>query len=183
MHTLSTTPAAGTPPATAAGASLPARNTAMHSLFYEDLHIGDRFESSPATVTRDRIVAFATEFDPQPQHLDEELARTSQFGTLVASGWHTASLTMRLQTEALFGRFPGGALGAALDGLHWRRPVHPGDSLRAVVEVLALRLSNSRPAHGLATLRTTTIDQHDHPVMDMTASILVPRRPEPITET
>ena len=152
-------------------------------LFYEDLQVGDRFESSPRTLERDRLVTFAIEFDPQPQHLDEEQARTSQFGTLVASGWHTAALTNRLQTEAFFARFPGGALGASVDSLAWRRPVHPGDSLRAVVEVLALRPSKSRPGHGLATLRTTTLDQHGQPVMEMTASVLVPRRQALITGT
>lgn len=146
-------------------------------LFYEDLHVGQRFESAAMPMERDRMVAFAAEFDPQPQHMDEELARASTFGTLVASGWHTASLTMRLQTEAFFSRFPGGALGAQLDGLVWRQPVHPGDTLRAIVEVLALRASNSRPERGLATLRTTTLDQRDRVVLEMTAAVMVPRRP------
>ena len=145
-------------------------------MFYDDLHVGQRFESAAALIARDRFVAFATEFDPQPQHLDEEQAKATQFGGLVASGWHTASLTMRLQTDALFGRFPGGALGAQVDNLAWRRPVHPGDTLRAIIEVMAMRLSQSRPENGLVTFRTTTVDQHDRPVLEMTAAVMVPRR-------
>ncbi len=146
-------------------------------LFYDDLHVGQTFRSAPVAMDRDRIVDFAREFDPQPQHLDEETARSSMFGTLVASGWHTAALSMRMQLDALMGRFPGGAMGAQVDTLAWRRPVHPGDTLHAVVEVLAMRLSKSRPASGLLTLRTTTVNQHGQPVQEMTAAVFAPRRP------
>lgn len=145
-------------------------------LFYEDLHVGQTFTSQPVTVDRDRIVSFAAEFDPQPQHLDETSAAESQFGTLVASGWHTGAITMRLQLEAMMGRFPGGALGAQVDTLAWRRPVHPGDTLHAVVEVLQMRPSASKPGRGVLTLRTTTLNQHDEAVMTMQAAVLVPRR-------
>ncbi len=149
------------------------------SLFYEDFHVGQRFESSAHPMTRDRIVAFGTEFDPQPQHLGETEAQSSLFGTLVASGWHTASLTMRMQLECVFSRIPGGAMGASVEKLTWVRPVHPGDELRAVVEVRAMRLTRSRPDRGLLTLHTTTLDQEGRPVMEMGAAVLVPRRPAP----
>ena len=132
----------------------------MTPLHFEDLVVGQQFRSAAATMDRDRLVEFAAEFDPQPQHLDEEQARSSHFGTLVASGWHTASLTMRMQIEALFGRFPGGAMGAQVDKLAWRRPVHPGDILHAVIEVLALRPSRSRPGQGIVTTRTEGL-KHD----------------------
>ena len=145
-------------------------------LFFEDLSLGQRFESGSVTLDRDRLVAFAAEFDPQPQHLDEEQASRSMFGTLVASGWHTAALTMRMQLDAAMGRIPGGAMGAQIDKLQWLRPVLPGDSLRAVIEVLGLRDSRSRPDRGLATLRTTTLNQQGQAVMEMTAAILMPRR-------
>ncbi len=146
-------------------------------LYWEDVGIGQVIMSRTQLMTRDRIVAFAEEFDPQPQHLNEEAARSSLFGELVASGWHTASVTMRLQLEAMMGRFPGGSLGAQIDTLTWRRPVRPGDELRAQVEVLAKRPSGSRPSRGLLTLRTTTLNQRDETVQEMIASILVPRRP------
>ena len=145
-------------------------------LFYEDFHVGQRFESESLTVDRDRLIAFAAEFDPQPQHLDEEQARSSMFGTLVASGWHTAALTMRLQLDTILNRIPGGAMGAQIDTLAWRRPVHPGDRLHATLEIKDMRPSRSRPERGLITLGTTTLNQHDQPVLEMTASILVPRR-------
>ena len=146
-------------------------------LYYEDLSVGQVFLSRAEAIDRDRIVAFAQEFDPQPQHLDEDAARDSIFGELVASGWHTAALTMRLQLDSVAGRFPGGSLGAQIDTLAWLRPVRPGDLLRAKVEVMEMRPSRSRPDRGLVTMRTTTLNQRDEPVQVMTASVLVPRRP------
>ena len=146
-------------------------------LYWEDLEVGQSATSRPHVMTRERIVAFAEEFDPQPQHLNEDAARNSMFGELVASGWHTASVTMRLQLEAMMGRFPGGALGAQVDGVAWRRPVRPGDTLRARIEVVAKRPSGSRPDRGVVTLKTTTLNQRDEAVQEMTASVLAPRRP------
>ncbi len=145
--------------------------------FFEDLVVGQVFTSRTETMTRERMVAFAAEFDPQPQHLDEEAARTTLFGELVASGWHTAALTMRLQIEGFLAGFPGGMAGAQIDNLAWKQPVRAGDTLRAEVEILAMRESRSRPDRGLLTLRTTTLNQRDEAVQVMTAAILVPRRP------
>lgn len=147
-------------------------------IYYDDLSVGQVFVSRAQTIERGQIVAFAQEFDPQPQHLDEETARGSMFGELVASGWHTAAITMRLQLESLMGRFPGGSMGAQIDKLAWTRPVRPGDTLRAQAEILEMRLSQSRPDRGLMTIRTTTLNQRDEPVQVMTASILAPRRPQ-----
>ncbi len=146
------------------------------NLYFEDFHPGQRFESRAAPMERDRIISFAREFDPQPQHLGDAEAAASMFGTLIASGWHTGSLTMRLQAEILMSRVPGGAMGASVEQMAWKRPVHPGDHIRAVVEVLDTRLSRSRPERGLLSLRTTTLNQRDETVMVMTAAILVPRR-------
>ncbi|MGI4939128.1 MAG: MaoC family dehydratase [Janthinobacterium lividum] len=146
-------------------------------LYWEDVGVGQVIVSRTQLMTRDRIVAFAEEFDPQPQHLSDEAARGSLFGELVASGWHTASVTMRLQLEAIISRFPGGTMGAQIDTLAWRRPVRPGDELRAQVEVLAKRPSGSRPDRGLLTLGTVTLNQRDETVQEMTASVLAPRRP------
>ena len=147
-------------------------------LYYEDLSVGQAFLSRAEAIGRDRIVAFAQEFDPQPQHLDEDAARGSMFGELVASGWHTAALTMRLQLDTLMGRFPGGSLGAQIDKLAWLRPVRPGDLLRAKAEIMEMRPSRSRPDRGLVTIQTTTLNQRDEPVQVMTAAVLVPRRPQ-----
>ncbi len=150
----------------------------MHApIYYEDLTAGQVFMSRAETIGRERIVSFAQEFDPQPQHLDEELARGSMFGELVASGWHTAALTMRLQLEALQDRFPSGSMGAQIDKLAWLRPVRPGDVLHVKAEIMELRPSRSRPDRGLVTVQTTTLNQRDEAVQVMTATILAPRRP------
>jgi acyl dehydratase len=146
-------------------------------LYYEDLEVGQSAISHPHLMTLERIIAFGQEFDPQPQHVDETAARDSLFGELVASGWHTAAVTMRLQLETMMGRFPGGTLGAQMDNLAWKRPVRPGDELRARIEVLAMRPSASRRDRGLLTLRTATLNQRDEAVQEMTATVLVPRRP------
>ncbi len=148
-----------------------------HDLYYEDLAVGHTATSRPHLMTLERIITFAQEFDPQPQHVDATAARDSLFGELVASGWHTAAVTMRLQLETMMGRFPGGTLGAQLDNLSWKRPVRPGDELRARIEVLAMRPSGSRRDRGLLTLRTTTLNQRDEAVQETTATVLVPRRP------
>ena len=145
--------------------------------YYDDLTIGQVFTSGTAEVTKQRMLAFAAEFDPQPQHLDEDAARETLFGELVASGWHTGSLTMRLQLEALLGHFPGGAMGAQVDSMAWLQPVRAGDTLRATVEVLAKRASRSRPDRGILTLKTTTLNQRNEAVMVMTAAVLAPVRP------
>ena len=145
-------------------------------LHYEDFEVGQQFASSSLPMDRDRLVAFAAEFDPQPAHLDETQAKASLFGTLVASGWHTAALTMRLQLDAMFGRIPGGAMGAQIDTLAWRRPVLPNDQLHVVIVILSKRLSKSRPDRGLLSLKTTTYNQDDEAVLEMTAAVLVPRR-------
>ena len=147
-------------------------------VYYEDLAVGQVFLSRAEAISRDRIVAFAQEFDPQPQHLDEDTARGSMFGELVASGWHTAALTMRLQLDSVMGRFPGGSLGAQIDTLAWLRPVRPGDLLRARAEIMDMRPSRSRPDRGLVTIQTTTLNQRDEPVQVMTAAVLAPRRPQ-----
>ena len=146
------------------------------ALYWDDLAVGDAFTSRSQALTRDQIVAFATEFDPQPQHVDETAAAASMFGTLVASGWHTAALSMRLQLDVVLNRFPGGSMGAQVDTLRWIRPVLPGEALHTTTEVMALRPSTSRTDRGWVTIRTTTSNEQGDPVQVMTASVLAPRR-------
>ena len=148
----------------------------MNDLYYEDFQVGQSFTSRALEVTRERIIAFGEEFDPQPQHISEAAAATSNFGTLIASGWHTAALTMRLQFEAAFSRIVGGGVGAGIQNLTWLRPVRPGDALHVVVEVSELRPSNSRPDRGVVRFLTTTVNQHGQPVETMLGTVLVPRR-------
>ncbi len=148
----------------------------MSELYFEDFQVGQRFTSRELTLTRDRIVEFGTEFDPQPQHIDEAAAASSNFGELVASGWHTAAVTMRLQYEAAFTRIANGGVGAGVEKLSWVRPVRPGDTLHVEVEVKEARVSASRPGRGLVTFLTTTLNQNGETVQTMLGTVFVPRR-------
>lgn len=144
--------------------------------YWEDFSVGERFATASLTVTAEQIKAFASEFDPQPFHTDEKAATDSFFGGLVASGWHTAALTMRLFVRSEM-RVAGGLIGAGLDEVKWLRPVRPGDTLHVVPEVVELRPLKSRPERGLLRMRIQTFNQHDQLVQTLTASLFVPRRP------
>jgi acyl dehydratase len=113
--------------------------------YYEDFAIGQRFCSGPCRMHKERMMAFAAEFDPQPQHISERDARSSQFGALVASGWHTAAVSMRLFIAEALPPIAGGGQGLGIEALSWPHPVRPGDELRVVTEVTATRPSRSRP--------------------------------------
>jgi acyl dehydratase len=144
-------------------------------LYLEDFLVGQKYRSARLTVDAAAIRAFASAFDPQPFHLDEEAARASFFGGLAASGWHTAALTMRLLVQGEL-RPAGGIIGAGADELRWPRPVRPGDQIQVEAEVLEVRPSRSRPTHGLVKFRTTTSNQRMEPVQVLVMNLLVERR-------
>jgi acyl dehydratase len=144
--------------------------------YLEDLKPGQTFGSGTLTVDADAITSFAAQFDPQPFHLDEASARDTFFGGLVASGWHTAAMTMRLLVGGEL-RPAGGLIGAGVDELRWPRAVRAGDVLRASTEVLEVRESKSRPDIGSIKLRTTTLNQDDEPVQVFVGNLIVQRRP------
>ena len=148
----------------------------MRERFLEDFAVGQVFQSGRIRVEKEEIFSFARRFDPQPYHLDEDAARRSPFQGLVASGWHTAAMTMRLLVDGDF-RPAGGILGVGFDGLSWPRAVRPGDELRAQSEILEVRPSKSRPDRGMIRVRTTTFNQNDEPVQVFTGNLLVSRRP------
>jgi acyl dehydratase len=145
--------------------------------YLEDFAVGQTFSSGRLRIDGERALAFAAEFDPQPFHLDEAAARRSIFGGLTVSGWHTAAVTMRLLVESEL-KPAGGIVGAGLDELRWPQPVRPGDELRVECEVIEVRPSKSRPEQGLIKLRTTTLNQHDKPVMVNVVNLVVLRRNE-----
>jgi len=147
----------------------------MQRLYLEDLAVGQRFESRVLQVDADAIKAYARKFDPQPFHLDEEAAKSTFFGGLAASGWHTASLTMRLIVESV--PFAGGVIGSGGE-LSWPRPTRPGDRLRVVSEVLEITPSRSRPERGMVLMRSTTLNQNDEPVQVVSPKCVVQRRPQ-----
>lgn len=141
---------------------------------YEDFTVGQKFRSRAQLVTHDRIVAFGAEFDPQPQHISEDAAADSQFGELVASGWHTASVSMRLFVECL-PTVRGGLQGGALEELAWPKPVRPGDLIRVEAEVVWKRESRSRLDKGLVKVKAITLNQRDEIVQTATHMIILPR--------
>ena len=145
----------------------------MARLYLEDIAVGQRFTSGEVTVTADAIKAFATQFDPQPFHLDEGAAKDSLFGGLAASGWHTAALTMRLVVEAT--PLVGGVIGAG-GPLAWPRPTRPGDVLQVVCEILTVTPSKSRDDIGIVSMRSETRNQRGEPVQIMLSKLVVPRK-------
>jgi acyl dehydratase len=147
----------------------------MTERYLEDLKVGDRFQSGPYEVTEKAINDFAREFDPQPFHLDRDAAKQSVFGGLVASGWHTAAITMRLLVTSDL-NLAGGAIGLGVDELRFPRPVRPGDILRLELEVVDVRESQSKPDRGTARIRYATRNQKDEIVFTQTATVLVPKR-------
>ncbi len=142
---------------------------------YDDFYVGQKMHSPRSIVMeRDRIIGFGEEFDPQPAHLSEEQAAASQFGELVASGWHTAAVSMRLTLETY--RIADGGMGAGIEKMNWIRPVRPGDALRVEITILNKRESRSRPDKGLLHVQTHTFNQRGELVMDMTSHVLAPRK-------
>jgi acyl dehydratase len=151
-----------------------AKASTEHRLYLEDFHVGQRFTSGMHVMDAEEIKAFARQFDPQPFHLDEETAKRSVFGGLVASGWHTAAISMRLQVESGL-LIAGGMIGLGGE-LTWPRPTHPGDVLVVVSEVEEVTPSRSRPDRGTIKVRSETRNQRQEVVQILTARMLVPRR-------
>src|SRR5690606_1390232 len=131
---------------------------ADRALTYDEIAVGDGFESAEIEIDEAAIIDFARAFDPQPPHVDPDAASRSFFGGLAASGWHTASVTMRLLVDSA----PLGAepiVGLGVEQLQWLKAVRPGDRLRIRGEVLEKRLSRSMPARGLVRVRLETLNQ------------------------
>lgn len=144
-------------------------------LYLEDLSLGDRFRSGEHAMDESQIKAFAQQFDPQPFHLDPEAGRATLFDGLAASGWHTASITMRLQVTSGL-PIAGGIIGAGAE-VSWPRPTRATDVLHVVSEVTGIQPSRSRPDRGMVTVRSETRNQHGDVLQHSTVRIVVPRRP------
>jgi acyl dehydratase len=148
----------------------------MTKRFLEDFRVGQIFRSGPLRVSSDRIKSFASEFDPQPFHLDENAASETMFGGLAASGWHTAAMTMRMLVDSDL-KPAGGIIGVGFEEFRWPAPVRPDDELRIEIEVLDIKTSRSRPTQGFIKLRTTTLNQDNTAVQIAVGQLLVPCRP------
>lgn len=143
--------------------------------YYEDMVVGTRTRSSRTyKVTREEVIEFASKYDPQPFHLDDEAAKQTFFGRLSASGWHTGAMAMRLMVDTWRDGEPTAGLGSpGLDELRWVKPVYPGDELHVEVELIEKRRSKSRPDMGLTKSRQTVFNQHGEVVMTMIGNGLI----------
>jgi acyl dehydratase len=145
------------------------------TLYLDELKPGDRFTSATHRMEEAEIRAFATQFDPQPFHLDAAAGRNSLFGELVASGWHTAAIAMRLMVD---GGLPiaGGIIGTGAD-IRWRSPVRAGDEIYVVCEILEILPSRSNSNRGSVRIACNTLNQRGEAVTTAEMRVIVSRRP------
>lgn len=147
----------------------------MSLMYLEYFQAGQTFDLGSIEVTQEQVVDFAQQFDPQPFHLDEEAGGKSIFGGLIASGWHTCSLVMRLAVDNLFSRTA--TLGSpGVNQIRWILPVRPGDILVAKTRVLAVTPSVSKPDRGTVELKYDVRNQNDQPVLAMQGISMFRRR-------
>ncbi len=148
----------------------------MATRYFEDFKVGDVVESGARILTTEEILAFAREFDPQPFQTDEAAARHTMYGGLIASGWHSGSLMMRLFYDSLFREVA--SLGSpGIDELRWVKPVRPGDALTLRSTVLELIPSRSKPDRGLVRMHCELRNHHGEVVMSIKPLNFIGRRP------
>ncbi|CAB3816543.1 MaoC family dehydratase [Achromobacter animicus] len=142
-------------------------------IYLEDLSVGDIFVSKSHALDAAQIIAFASQFDPQPFHLDPDAARDTLFQGLAASGWHTAALTMKLLVES----FPvaRGVIGAGADVV-WPQPTRPDDVVKVTSTVLSITPSRSKPDRAIVVVESVTSNQRDEPLQKLTSKVVVFRR-------
>ncbi len=146
--------------------------------YFEDIVVGASRETDSHTFTQDAIIAFARQFDPQPFHIDPEAARHSNFGGIIASGWHTAATVMRLLVDSAIDL--EASLGSpGFDDLSWLKPVRPGDTIRARLTCIEKTPSKSRPGIGSARFLVEVFNQKDEMVMKFTSIGLMRCRNKP----
>jgi acyl dehydratase len=144
--------------------------------WFEDFRVGERFEFGDYRVTEDEIVEFARRYDPQPFHVDAQAAARSHFGGLIASGWMSCSVLMRMLCDHFIP--PASSMGSpGIDELRWLKPVRPGDRLRASAEIVDVKASTSKPDRGVITVRQELINQLGERVLSMTGRGMYQRRP------
>jgi acyl dehydratase len=143
--------------------------------YFEDYRPAEVYEYGYLTVTEAEILEFARRFDPQPIHMDPEFAAAGPFGGLIASGWHTASIMMRLFADHYLSRVASLA-SPGIDELRWPAPVRPGDQLRLRTTIMEARLSRSKPDRGLVRTQGELLNQDDRTVLSLVAMNLLCRR-------
>ena len=144
--------------------------------YFEDFNVGDVLDVGSVSVTQADIIAFAKQYDPQPMHTDPGAASFTIYGGLIASGWHTVALFMRLLVDSVVAKTS--SLGSpGVEELRWPLPVRPGDTLTGSMEILETRVSNSRPTMGIVRWRGTVRNQDGQLVLSLIGTNFFGRRP------
>lgn len=146
--------------------------------YFEDIEVGARQSFGAYRVTREEVIEFARQYDPQPFHLSDEAAAKTHFGRLSASGWHTCAMAMAMLVANLTRHRQAGLGSPGVDELRWLRPVYPGDTLRCEGEVLEKCVSETRPEMGIFKSRLTVYNQDDVAVLSMISNGLIATRPK-----
>lgn len=145
------------------------------SLYLDDLAVGQRFETGSITVSEADIIGFAKQFDPQYYHVDPVAAQKSAFGGLIASGFHTLSLSMRLFFD--LNLWPESVIASpGMDNVKWLKPLRPGDTIRAAAEVVEVRVSSSKPDRGVVTMDHPCWNQSDDVILTLRCAHMLRRR-------
>jgi len=143
--------------------------------YWEDFKVGDTGSIGERVVDRDEVIAFGKAYDPQPFHIDEKAAEESVFGGLIASGWHTVGMVMRMMVDSYLR--DSASLGSpGVDNVRWLKPVRPGDTIRATRTVVEARVSKSRPEMGVVKTKWEVFNQHGELVMSMEGYNMFSRR-------
>ncbi|WMD21454.1 MaoC family dehydratase [Achromobacter seleniivolatilans] len=149
-------------------------STSPTPLYLEDLTVGDVFTSESYQLDSDQIIQFASQFDPQPFHLDADAAKDSFFQGLAASGWHTVAITMRLLVQSL--TLANGVIGAGAE-ISWTQPTRPGDTLSVASTILSITPSRSKPDRGIVVVESITSNQRGEAVQKLVSKVVCFRRP------
>ncbi|MDM5180349.1 MaoC family dehydratase [Massilia sp. DJPM01] len=145
--------------------------------YFEDFYVGQEIGLGSRTVSEEEIIAFATQFDPQPFHVDHDAAKASIFGSVIASGWHTCSMMMRMVVDGLW--CASSSMGSpGLDKVRWPQPVRAGDTLTVTYITTALKPSNSRPDRGVVWSTWRAVNQHGEVACVIEGMGMLGRRPK-----
>lgn len=149
----------------------------MTRVYFEDVAVGDKTSAGSKKVTHEEILNFAHKFDPQSFHIDEDAAKDSMYGGIIASGWHTGAMLMRMMVDSMVNNRAG--LGSpGFDDLRWILPVRPGDTLRFESTVIEARKSTSRPEMGVVRAQVYLFNQNDEKVLSVKTIGMMLCRPE-----
>lgn len=144
--------------------------------YFEDFEVGATIETGSKTVTEEEIIAFAKQFDPQPFHVDKAAAEQSMYGGIIASGWHTCGIVMRLTVDGFLNQ--AASLGSpGMDEIRWLKPVRGGDTISASATTLESRPSSSKPDRGVITTLWQAKNQHGEVVATLKGRAMMLRRP------